>query len=110
MVNYKERWKMILGTHNRYQSDYNDLIEKQVRGMIGSQRFGPTYVKKFINYYEICPPDTRKFLRGFIYIKLQECENRIKIEKDSEVKEKLEKKLKLYETLFTGVSMMKSII
>jgi hypothetical protein len=101
---------MILGAENKYQSEYNNLIEKQVRGMIGSQRFGPTYVKRFIDYYVTCPPDTRKFLRGFVYIKLQECENKIEIERDSEVREKLEKKLKLYETLFTGVSMIKTII
>lgn len=101
---------MILGTQNRYQNEYNNLIEKQVRGMIGSQRFGPTYVERFIDYYAICPPDTRKFLRSFVYSKLQECENKIEDEKDNKVKEKLEKNLKLYETLFTGVSMIKAII
>ena len=101
---------MILGAKNKYQDKYNDLIDKQVRGMIGSHRFGPTYVERFIDYYKICPPDTRKFLRSFIFTKLQECENNIEIEKDSEVKEKLEKRLKLYETLFTGVSMIKAIV
>lgn len=102
--------EMILGAENKYQSEYNDLIEKQVRGMIGSRRFGATYVKKFINYYGICPPDTRKFLRGFVYSKLQECENDIKNEGDSKIKEKLEKNLKLYENLFIEVSMIKTII
>jgi len=101
---------MILGAKNRYQTEYNDLIEKQVRGMIGSQRFGPTYVERFIDYYATCPPDTRRFLRGFVFTKLQECETQAGNEKDSKVKEKLEKRLKLYETLFMGVSMMKSII
>lgn len=101
---------MILGAHNKYQSKYNDLIAKQVRSMIGSRRFGPTYVERFIDYYAICPPDTRKFLRSFVFSKLQECENEIEDEKDNKVKEKLEKRLKLYETLFTGVSMIKAII
>lgn len=101
---------MILGAQNEYNNKYNDLIARQVRGMIGSRLFGPTYVKKFINYYEICPPDTRKFLRGFVYSKLQECENDIKNEEDSKIKEKLEKNLKLYENLFIGVSSIKTII
>jgi len=101
---------MIVELKNKYQDKYNDLINKQVKEMIGSQRFGPTYVERFIDHYATCPPDTRKFLRSFVFTKLQECENQIRNETDSKVKEKLEKRLGLYEVLFTAITMIKTII
>ena len=101
---------MIINLNNKYQGKYNNFVEKQVKDMIGSHRFGPTYVERFIEHYSTCPSDTRKFLRGFVFFKLQECERDLKNEKDNKVKEKLEKKIELYGALFTEISTIKTII
>ena len=80
---------------NKYQDKYNILIEKQIRGMIGSRQFGPTYVKRFIDYYISCPSETRKFLRSFVFTKLQKCEAQVENERDSKVKEKFLEKIEI---------------
>jgi hypothetical protein len=92
------------------KNNYNILIEKEIMNSIGSRRFGPTYKKKFVEFYKSTNGSIRNYLRSFIFNKIQFYGEIIKTESDYEKKQKLEKELKIYNGLFEEILEIKGFV